>query len=373
MLMLDGCVLSPGMNINDKTWHITNTKQASNVEDNIKVQTITVDMINQLAKSWLESSGVRSLDGEAVFLKSVQDYRYYVQPQDILKITVWGHPELASSSGELRAAASSGSVVRYDGTIFYPHIGIVYVAGKTVEEIRKLLVLKLSSYIEKPQLDVIVSNYRSQKVYVIGSVTTPMVLPLTDVPLTVLDALNQAQGALPEADLSHVTISRNGKVHNVDVFKLLNKGYLEENRVLYSGDTVYVPNNNLNKVFVLGEVKTQTSLLIPSEGMTLAEAISGVGGFDLETSDPENVFVIRSVRAENVDVQAVDRMKLAASMQVYHLNSKSPDAILLADQFQLHSRDIIYVSTKGVARWSRMLSKLSTTINAIAVTRALTR
>jgi len=95
----------------------------------------------------------------------------------------------------------------------------------------------------------------------------------------------------------------------------------------------------------------------------LIEAIGNVGGFNLTAANTNKVYVIRGVQDDS-SKQAV---------KVFRLDASSPDALVLADQFKLESRDIVYVSTAEVVRWGRVLGQLSSTIQTIAIARTLTR
>lgn len=107
--------------------------------------------------------------------------------------------------------------------------------------------------------------------------------------------------------------------------------------------------------------------------LTLAEALSDVGGVDMTTSDPGQVYVIRG--GDLADAAESSPEKLAASFKpvIFQLDADSPDALILADQFDLHAHDVVFVSTAAIVRWGRVLNQLQGTIQSIAVIRALTR
>ena len=70
---------------------------------------------------------------------------YLVGEQDILMVKVWGDADLSTGvDAKNNNARSDGLVVQNNGTIFYPYVGNVAVAGNSVEQIRLLLTKKLS-------------------------------------------------------------------------------------------------------------------------------------------------------------------------------------------------------------------------------------
>jgi len=282
--------------------------------------------------------------------------QYLVGPRDILNITVWGHPELTIPAGQFRSADTAGNVVGEDGTIFYPYAGVVQAAGRTVEDIREELTKKLSKYIEKVQLDVRVAEYRSQRVYVVGEVETQGVYLVQDIPLTVLEAINRAGGAKPEADLRNLTLTRKDKTYGINLLNLYEGGILSQNVLLKHGDVLNVPDDQFNKVFVLGEntfgrFRGQVRTVKMNKArMTLTEAISEGGGVIMETADAARIFVFRTGTGKS---------------QIFHLDASSPDALILAERFNLQPRDIVYVDTVEGIRWNRIIRQLQPTMDLV--------
>lgn len=290
-----------------------------------------------------------------------EDYsQYRVGPRDILNITVWGHPELTIPAGQFRSAETAGNVVGEDGTIFYPFAGVVQAAGKTVEEIREELTRKLSRFIENVQLDVRVAGYRSQRVYVVGEVAQPGIQLVKDIPLTVLEAINNSGGVTSKADLRNITLTRDDETYSINLLSLYEGGDVTQNVLLKHGDVLNVPDNEFNKVFVLGEttvgrgINTGRPRSVPMNKarITLTEALSEGGSLDQETSDAARIFVFRTGLGKP---------------EIYHLNARSPDAFLLAERFPLQPRDVVFVDRAEGIRWNQIINQIAPTVQLLNI------
>jgi polysaccharide biosynthesis/export protein len=291
--------------------------------------------------------------------------QYHVGPRDILTITVWEHPELTIPAGEFRSADTAGTVIGEDGNIFFPYAGVIKAAGKTVEQIREELTRKLSIYIEQVQLDVRVTSYRSQRIYVVGEVKTPGIQSVKDIPLTVLEAVNSAGGLSDKADARNVTLTRNDKSYSINLLALYEGGDISQNILLQEGDVLNVPDSDFNKVFVLGETNVVNSFsagtnnaqrsrtVIMNKGrMTLTEALSEGGGVNQETSDAARIFVFRGGAVNG-------------KPEIFLLDALSPDALILADRFPLQPRDVVFVDRAEGIRWNQIIDQVQPTINLL--------
>jgi polysaccharide export outer membrane protein len=272
-------------------------------------------------------------------------YEYRVGNGDVLSIVVWDHPELTAPFGSFNNAREQGNVVREDGTIYYPFVGSVRAEGRTAREIRDELAVRLAEFIESPQLDVRVAGYRSQRFFVAGAVTQPGTFPVTDIPLTLVDAINLAGGLDESADLFDVRLTRGEVSTTVPLYEILFEGEVAHNYRIRHGDVVHVAPNERRQVFVLGEVVKPQSLPVTNRPLSLTQALATVGGIQESRADGRGVYVIRA--ADSSD-----------SVDVYRLDVSQAWALALGDQFMLQPRDVVYVSAAPITRWNRWVSNV---------------
>ena len=154
-----------------------------------------------------------------------------IEKSDLIIVAVFDELKL---SGEYRVQAS--------GSIHYPLLGDVDVAGKTTAEVANDLKQKLGEdYLVNPEVTVLVKQYRLRTVTVIGKVMKPGPVLLPDEErMDIIQAIAQAGGFQPTANENRIAFSRGGKTVSYK-FKQLRAIKTEEKKVwLEPGDVIDV-------------------------------------------------------------------------------------------------------------------------------------
>ena len=236
LILISSCALSPGMYMSSSNnWFGENTIFVESLNRSIKIEKIEDNLQSNI------SSDI-----------------YRIGQGDQLYITIWGLPDIFPVTGGVN---SELNIRRVDsnGNIFFPFVGLILAEGRTQDELRKDLTTELSKMFKNIQLDIAIAGFNSQKVYLLGEVTIPQVINLTDIPLS------------------------------------------------------------------------------------LSNAIGASKGLNTNTSEGEDVFVIRQIPSRDP--------------QIYRVDLSSPSGFLSAGNFYLADNDIVYVNAKGTTRWNRVVSQ----------------
>jgi polysaccharide export outer membrane protein len=162
------------------------------------------------------------------------DSSYVIGSNDVLAISVWKEPDISRSVP-----------VRSDGKISLPLVGELQAGGQTPLQLEQEITKRLQNYISEPEVTVIVTDSKSQKINILGLVVRPGAYLLTS-STTVLDAIAMAGGFKDFAKQKSIYVLRQAPdgtqkrmlFNYKDVIKGKNP---DQNIRLQSGDTVVIP------------------------------------------------------------------------------------------------------------------------------------
>jgi len=157
---------------------------------------------------------------------------YVIGAADVVRVTVWQHPELTSEM-----------TVRRDGKISVPLLDDVQAAGLTPKQLKTNITQGLTGSIKNPNVNVAVISPNSQTVSVIGGVVKSGPVPLAR-DMGVLEAVAAAGGFTAWANKNDITVVRWVDGKRV-TYSFSYRGYLsgsaDADVFLKAGDVIVVP------------------------------------------------------------------------------------------------------------------------------------
>ena len=242
---------------------------------------------------------------------ATQQTDYVLGSQDVFTITVWG-----------QGGVSERFTVEADGTFTFPMLGRVKAGGLTVRQLQNELTDRLrDGYFNDPRLTVVVEEYRSQRIFMVGEVKNPGTYSLTR-PMTLVEALalagsttsNSSGIALVRRRSSGDDATKGPVIQggvgvteiNVDL-TALQAGVLTNNPMLRDGDTIVVPRPA--PVFVFGHVSRPGEYMIGKEA-TVRQVLSLAGGVSQRGSSGRlKIIRVADGTEQEIKVDLEDRVR----------------------------------------------------------------
>jgi len=220
---------------------------------------------------------------------------YVLRPTDTIAIVVWDHPEFSVESVQ----------VRPDGKVTHPFLGDITAAGKTPSKLSSEIRLKLKSELKQPIVQVLVLDFMTNQYFVVGAVTTPGVYKSPE-PLTVRQAIAQAGGTSPSADLQRaVVIGRDGTRRMVELEGEMGPQAGVDKTLIRAGDTLVIAERLPQRVAIQGAVKKPGIYEIPVTGLQLCDLVALAEGL-LPEADAEGArFSRRNQATTTIDLSQV--------------------------------------------------------------------
>ena len=159
-----------------------------------------------------------------------------LSPSDVFEVRVYNEDKL---TGVFRVSP--------EGTIDFPLVGIVQVAGLTPRALEQVIQTRLADgYIRRPHVTVYVREYNSKKIFVLGEVEKPGTFAFQE-RMNIVQAITMAGGFKDSALRDETVVTRiiQGAERRFAVPVSAISDGLARNFPLFPGDIVFVPQSVL--------------------------------------------------------------------------------------------------------------------------------
>lgn len=280
----------------------------------------------------------------------VDDENYLLGTGDLLRITVYNNPDLT-----LETRVGDGGMIRY------PLIGEVLVSGisSTAAEKKIANLLESGNFVKQPQVNILVTQYQSKLVSVLGSVLKPGQYPLERA-TNLSQLLALAGGANAEgSDLVTIT-TKTGKIE-FDLKKIIGKSENTENFPLIGGEIVYV---HARDVSVIGQVNRPGKYAVTDGVRTLGDFLSIAGGISPVGSDTVTLTTMRDGKQERYEVDIDDLFRTGNNSTNVELKSGDTVYVPRAPMAYIHGE----VQRPGTFRIERNMTVLQALVQGGGLT-----
>jgi polysaccharide biosynthesis/export protein len=226
---------------------------------------------------------------------------YVLGPGDIVSVQLFGNE---TGTYEL--------VVNRDGSITFPRLGPVTVAGMTFQQVRELIRERVSQQMIGVNASVTMGELRSIRVFVMGEAARPGSYTVSSLS-TITNALFASGGIKPIGSLRNIQLKRNGElVTTLDLYDLLLRGDTRADVRLSPGDVIFIPPVN-SQVGIDGEVRRPGvyELNGPASTRDLVALAGGLNasaypqGASLSRISEEQERIVKDVNLKSADGQAL--------------------------------------------------------------------
>ena len=203
--------------------------------------------------------------------------------------------------------------------------------------------------------------FKSQWVEVLGAVKKISRLPIDTAPMNVQRALIESGGIVSGSALREAFIQRGPKQRiPVDLYAMLFEGDLRYNYRMSHQDVLVIPYTTQDRIFLTGEVKKRRVIETNFHQYFLSDVLVMDG--DLVGSDYNNdknfVYVLRYEDTRSHSARCEKKTPTKPQIHVFKFDMRMPQTLVLAGNFQLRERDIVYVSTTTIQNWNRLIDML---------------
>ena len=332
--------------------------------DGRSVPIIQVIQVNsELTQSILNNE--KSLLFSEVF-KEKKTLDQKIKPGDVLEVNIWeADPAILFSSGSQGQVGMSlpGSnkttlpeqIVNSDGFISIPFAGKILAKDKNITEVENSILASLKARANQPQVMVRMSKNLTSQITIVGEVNSSALLSLTPKGERILDAIAAVGGVKQAVNKITVQLTRENIVQSLSLDKIIQDS--RQNIKLEPGDvlTIFFQPNSFT---VLGATVKNDEVAFEGQGITLAQALGRVGGFNDNRADSKGLFIFRFEDPKSLSQKYKPEVLTSDGKAaiIYQVKMDDPATFFVAQNFPIKNKDVIYVANSPAAELQKFLN-----------------
>lgn len=295
-----------------------------------------------------------------------------ISPGDVLQVSIYEVGMTLFSSGRTNGVAGSvepdtahaqainAVTVASDGTIRLPYVGRLMVSGSTAYDVQRMIEQALQGKSQSPQAMVTVVNSPGNSAYMLGDVVRSGRIPLTPARERLLDAVATSGGSKVSGADTVVRLTRGAESAEMRLGDI--RPGSGDDLTLLPGDRIELVNEP-RSFSAFGATPRVSQVSFGEPNLSLAEALARIGGPNDAQADPKAVFLFR------YDAEAA---ATGAVPVIYRLNLMKPESYLIAQNFPMHDKDLIYIANSASNPVTKFVAILNQLFAPLLTARVLT-
>lgn len=305
-------------------------------------------------------------------LTESSDTSFKVGPGDVLEVSVWEAPPASLfgggsidpriSSVSTRVSIFPEQMVSSEGTITFPFLGLVQVAGRSLQQIEADITRGLTGKANQPQVLARLVKNTTSNVTLVGEMGASTRMPLTPKGERLLDALAAAGGVRQPVDKMTIQLTRGASVYSLPMETIIRDP--RQNVLLKPGDVVTALFQS-SSFTALGATAKNGEVNFEVQGISLAQAIARSGGLIDTRADALGVFIFRFEESGALDWpnKPVAQTPDNRVPVVYRMNLRDPTGFLIAQNFPISDKDVLFVSNAPAAELQKFLNLVASVLS----------
>ncbi len=278
----------------------------------------------------------------------LEEYTNTIDNGDVLKISLF-QPEGGKLAGAVQAIGDAIGYTVSSGKITLPDLKPIEVKGLTLSKAKERIQEAYDNEVDGIEVFLAFSRRNVKKIELAGMVSQSSIS--VNGKLRLFEVLAQAK-VPPNANLFKSYLVRDGRPVPVDMNKLVKDGDMSQNVVMRGGDKLYIAESSASTLMVMGEVRQEKVIEVPSGSLPLRTALAMAGGIPY-TGDKGVIQVIRG----NI-----------LRPKIYTLNWKHVMRLPTSSML-LMPGDIVYVAATPITEWNRFVVQIFPTLTGIELFR----